>query len=116
MFQKEFYLKDLGAWVAPPEGVRLSEGPRYCVKQVPWSRQQAFYQVHDLETNDLRYLTAWETRQFVKVSLNAFKKRFVKRRPGVFHRRYKVSRIPKYLFIKRTGRTHSEVREYFYKF
>ena len=95
-----------------PEFLLLSDKPRWIIYKLPWKAKQKFYEIRDLKTNKLYYRTSLEARIFVGASRNSFYRFMVKRTDGLFKDRYVVKRIPKFLFIKKTGRTMQEFRKY----
>ena len=115
-FKKEFYLKDYDTWMAPVEGTRLSEGPKWQFVEVPWDPSQKFYMVEDLNTGDIRYLPLAEVCVLIKVHHTNFRTDMRKVPVRTFKRRYRVSGIPRFLFVEKTGRRKKLLREYFYQY
>lgn len=105
-----------------PEGLRISDGPRMSVREVPWPPGVHFYKVTDLETGRYSYCTSVETALKVGRSLRAFRRAYNRKRKEngvarvIFGARYHITRVPKMVFIQKTGRKYDEVREYFYRY
>jgi len=98
-----------------PEGLRITDGPRYTLRQRAWGPGQKFYKVQDLDTNQIFYLTAYESAFKVGVKLSTFKWN-LKNNKTQFNNRWEVQRIPRFVFIEKTGRTHKVIRDYFYRY
>lgn len=104
-----------------PEGLRISEGPRMSERQVQWAPGVHFYLMEDIETGEIAYCTSVEVSIKCGKSLKAFRRsynRIIKNNGAgtvVMNDRYLISRIPKYTFIKESGREYDLVREYYYR-
>ena len=104
-----------------PEGLRISEGPRMSEREVPWAPGVHFYLVEDLDTSECSYCTSVETSTKCGKSLKSFRRSYnrIVRNHGagnvIMKDRYLISRVPKYTFIKESGRKFDLVREYFYR-
>lgn len=116
MFKKEFYLKEYDCWDGPPEGVRLSEGPRMTEHRIPWGPDQNFCRVEDLDTGEIWYLTSWETTVKTLIPRSTLKRKLKKGKPFIHKDKYKIEKTLKEIFVKETGRTHDISLEYFYKY
>ena len=101
-----------------PEFLRLSEGPRYTIIKMPWPKNQKFYHVFDLDTGKDFYKPTTEARILCGMTRNGFRlkmKSKVMRRRAI-KARYLVCRVPKLIFLTKTGRATDEQRDYFYKY
>lgn len=102
-----------------PEGLRIDEGPRMSIREVPWPPGVHFYLVTDLDTGEQSYCTSVETSIKCGKSLKSFRRsynRIIKNHGAgnvIMRDRYLISRIPKYTFIKESGRKHDVVQEYY---
>jgi len=101
-----------------PEFLRLSEGPKMKVIKKPWLKNQKFYYTFDLDTGKEYYRTTSETRALCGMAYDGFRKKMKSRklRNKAIKTRYLVNRVPKIVFIAKTGRHYDEQREYLYKF
>ena len=101
-----------------PEFLRLSEGPRLKIKKIPWPKNQKFYYTLDLDTGKEYYKTTSETRTLCGMAYDGFRKKMKakKLRNKAIKARYLVHRIPKIVFIAKTGRDYDEQTEYFYRY
>ena len=79
-----------------PEFVRLSEGPRWAVKKVPWLKNQKFYRVLDLDTGLTSYMTTLEARVHCGMARNGFRLRMKnkKKRGKPIADRYIMHELP----------------------
>lgn len=101
-----------------PEFLRISEGPRLKVIKKPWLKNQKFYYTLDLDTGKEFYKTTSETRTLCGMAYDGFRKKMKSKalRSKAIRARFLVNRIPKIVFIAKTGRKYDEQREYFYKY
>jgi len=100
-----------------PEGVRITDGPRYTLRRVPWRPDQKFYKVTDLGTGIEYYRTSLEAALLCEVNFRTFKSRVSKHKvKTLFHNRWEVQRVPQFVFAKETSRTHKIIRDYFWRY
>lgn len=97
--------------LSPPR--KVSDGARKVIKKIPWSELQKFFRVYDLETDTEFYGTTVEARVHCGASLDGFKRAVKARR--LLKGRYKIEPIPRFLFIKKTGRSHDEQWSYYWR-
>jgi len=104
-----------------PEGMRITDGPRMAVWPAPWPPGVHFYEVIDLESDKVFLCTSLEAAIKCGKTPESFRWAYRRRRKKygagnvIINRQWQIKRIPKWLFIKRTGRETNEIREYFWK-
>ena len=101
-----------------PEFLRISDGPRWTAKKMPWAKNQKFYKILDLDTGDEHFMTSTETRVHCGIARDSFrvKMKNKKKRLRPIRTRYLVHRIPKLIFVRNTGRQTDEQKKYFYRY
>lgn len=101
-----------------PEFLRISEGPRLKVIKKPWPKNQKFYYTLDLDTGKEYWKITSETRILCGMAYDGFRKKMKAKnlKNKAIKARFLVHRIPKIVFIAKTGRLHDEQRDYFYKY
>ncbi|RLB99763.1 MAG: hypothetical protein DRI57_33155 [Deltaproteobacteria bacterium] len=101
-----------------PEFLRLSEGARYIDHKIAWKENQKFFFVFDLDTGNEHYGTTTETITLCSVRHNDFRKKMKSKsaRSKPIRNRFLVNRVPKVLFVERTGRAQDVQRNYFYRY
>lgn len=100
-----------------PEGMRITDGPRYTLRRASWGTDQKFYKVTDLGTGREYYRTSLEASVICGVNFRTFKSRLSKKKTkAIFHNRWEVQRVPRFIFEKMTGRTHKIIRDFFWRY
>ena len=101
-----------------PEYIRISDGPRWVTKKMPWAKNQKFYNILDLDTGNEHFMTSTETRVHCGIARDSFlvKMNNKKKRAKPIRNLYLVHRIPKLIFVRNTGRQTDEQRKYFYRY
>ena len=104
--------------VTCPEFLRLSEGPRFTKIKMPWVKNQKFYHIFDLDTGKDYYKPTTEARMLCGMTRNGFRIKMKSKtmRRKAIRTRFLVDRIPRLVFITKTGRLTDEQRDYFYKY
>lgn len=97
--------------LSPPR--KITEGPTYTYRKVPWLPLQNFYRVSDIDNDIAYYCTSVEARMKCGVRIARFNTAVEKR--NLISDRWLIEKIPKFLFIKRTGRETDIRREYYWK-
>lgn len=97
--------------LSPPRLV--SSGPRKVYKHIPWLDTQKFFKVTDTFTGKVFYGTTVEARVHCGASVDGFRNAVKNRR--LFKRRYRIETVPRFLFIKKTGREYDERWSYYYR-
>ena len=98
--------------ISGPDHLRVSDGPHWITVKKPWDKKQKFYEIYDIETGRTSYRPSQEAYIFMNVSQQKFYRYLQKRRNIFLKDRYIVKRIPKFLFIKKTGREKQEIYRY----
>ena len=91
----------------------VSDGPRKVYREVPWLETQKFFRVSDTLTDEVFYCTTTEARVRVALSVDGFRSAVKNKR--LIKNRYLAENIPRFLFIKNTGRHHDERWDFYYK-
>ena len=101
-----------GLDISPPR--MITDGPRKTYRDVAWPDNQKFFKVTDLYTVSVYFGTSVEARIRCGASVDGFRSA-VRSGRKMGKKRYIAESIPRFLFVKKTGRLNDERWDYYDK-